>query len=121
MQIDFIADRRRLSAWASPSILGGAPRGSTQRTKRGIVARMVVTVEIGAGQLADLVKRVQAGDEVLLTQGNKPVAKLVHAGNETVAPRKALPIRSLKGHRVLTPAISQAELAGEMYCRRKNP
>ena len=30
-----------------------------------------------AGQLAELVKQVQAGNEVLLTQGNKPVAKLV--------------------------------------------
>ncbi len=81
---------------------------------------MVVTVEIEAGQLADLVKRVQTGDEVLLTQGNKPVAKLVPAGNETVAPRKALPIRSLKGHSVLSLAISQSELAEGMFFRRQN-
>ena len=38
---------------------------------------MVVTTEVGARHLADLVKQVQAGDEVLLTQDNKPVAKIV--------------------------------------------
>jgi prevent-host-death family protein len=79
---------------------------------------MIVTAEIGTGQLADLIKQVQAGAEVLLTQGNKPVAKLVPALEETDAPRAALPIRSLKGHRVLTPVISQAELADEMFGRQ---
>jgi prevent-host-death family protein len=79
---------------------------------------MIVTAEIGAGELADLIKQVQAGDEVLLTQGNKPVAKLVPAGEETAAPRVALTIRSIKGHRVLTPIISQADLAEEMFKRQ---
>ena len=78
---------------------------------------MIVTAEIGTGQLADLIKQVQAGDEVVLTQGNKPVAKLVPALGETTSPRAALQIRSLKGHRVLTPVISQADLAGEMFGR----
>ena len=78
---------------------------------------MIVTAEIGTGQLADLVKQVQAGDEVVLTQGDKPVARLVPALGETFPPRVALPIRSLKGHRVLTPVISQADLAGEMFGR----
>ena len=43
---------------------------------------MTMTAEVKelAGQLAELVKQVQAGNEVLLTQGNKPVAKLVPAG-----------------------------------------
>ena len=79
---------------------------------------MTITAEIGAGELADLIKQVQAGDEVLLTQGNKPVAKLVSALEATVAPRTALRIRSLKGHRVLTPIISQTELAEEMFGRQ---
>ena len=57
---------------------------------------MTVTAEIGAGQLADLVKQVQAGDEVLLTQGHKLVAKLVAAVENGAAPRLALPIRSVK-------------------------
>ena len=79
---------------------------------------MMVTSEIGSGQLADLVKQIQAGNEVLLTQGNKPVAKLVSASENPVSPGIALQIRSLKGHRVLTPVIPQAELAEEMFGRR---
>ena len=80
-----------------------------------MVNHMIVTAEIGTGELADLIKKMQAGAEVLLTQGNKPVAKLVSAGEATVVPRPTLTIRSLKGHRVLTPIISQTELAGEMF------
>ena len=79
---------------------------------------MIITAEIGTGQLAELVKQVQAGDEVVLTQGNKPVAKLVPAVEESASARPALRIRSLKGHRVLTPVISQADLAEEMFGRR---
>ena len=79
---------------------------------------MIVTEEIGTKQLADLIKQVQAGDEVVLTQGNKPVARLVSALEETASSRAALPIRSLKGHRVLTPIISQADLAEEMFGRQ---
>jgi prevent-host-death family protein len=78
---------------------------------------MTVTAEIRTGQLADLIKQVQAGDEVLLTQGNKPVAKLVAAPETTPSARAAPPIRSISGHRVLTPVISQAELAGEIFHR----
>src|SRR5580704_9680939 len=86
---------------------------STPHPKGCIVVRMTVTAEIGTRPLADLIKQVQAGDEVLLTQGNQPVAKLVSAMKVTVIHRAALQIRSLKGHRVLTPVISQAELAEE--------
>jgi len=77
-----------------------------------------MTAEIAAGQLAELVKQVQAGNEVLLTQGNKPVAKLVPAADKEIAPHAALQIRSLTGHRVLTPVISQQELAEEMFAKR---
>ena len=78
---------------------------------------MIVTAEVGPGELANLIKQVQAGDEVLLTQGNKPVAKLVLAGEGTLSPIPALQIRSLKGHQVLTPVISQTEVAGEIFDR----
>ncbi len=78
---------------------------------------MIVTTEIGTKQLADLIKQVQAGDEVLLTLGNKPVAKLVPAERGAIAPATALHIRALKGHRVLTPPISQGDLAEEMFGR----
>jgi antitoxin (DNA-binding transcriptional repressor) of toxin-antitoxin stability system len=79
---------------------------------------MIVTTEIGAGQLADLVKQVQAGNEVLLTQSNRPVAKLVSASEKVVSPSVPLQIRSLKGHQVLTPIISQGELAEELFGRQ---
>jgi len=79
---------------------------------------MTTTAEISerTGQLAELVKQVQAGNEVLLTEGNKPVARLVPALGQAAA-GAALQIRSLKGHRVLTPMISQAELAEELFGR----
>jgi prevent-host-death family protein len=79
---------------------------------------MTMTQEIGATPLAELVKQVQAGNEVLLTQDNKPVAKLVPAVENDIAPYAALKIRSLKGHRVLTSVISQSELAEEIFTRQ---
>jgi antitoxin (DNA-binding transcriptional repressor) of toxin-antitoxin stability system len=79
---------------------------------------MIVKTEIGTRQIADLIEQVQAGDEVLLTQGNKPVAKLVPAVEKTSSSGMPLHIRSLKGHRVLTPVISQELLAEEMFGRR---
>ncbi len=79
---------------------------------------MLITAEIAAGQLAGLIKQMQAGDEVVLTQGNKPVAKLVPALEESTSPGAAFPIRSLKGYRILTPVISQADMAEEMFGRR---
>ena len=82
-----------------------------------MMTSMIVTAEVGSGQLADLVKQVQAGDEVLLTQGNKPVARIVSALEKKVSAGVALKIRSIKGHRVLTPVISQGELAEEIFGR----
>ena len=78
---------------------------------------MTVVAEIEKGQLADLLARVLAGDEVVLTQDNKPVAKLVPAASEH---RHAAPLRlrSFEGRRVLTPAISQQDLAEEMFGRQ---
>ena len=80
---------------------------------------MTTTAEVNdfAGQLAELVERVQAGDEVLLTQGSKPVARLVPVVKEEVTSRTVLQVRSLKGHRVLTPVISQTDIAEELFGR----
>jgi prevent-host-death family protein len=80
---------------------------------------MTTTAEVNGftGQLAELVKQVQAGHEVLLTQDHKPVARLVPAERESV-PGAPLQIRSFKGHRILTPSFSQSELAGEMFDRK---
>ena len=82
-----------------------------------MMTSMIVTAEVGSGQLADLVKQVQAGDEVLLTQGKKPVARIVSASEQRTSPGGALKIRSIKGHRVLTPVISQGELAEDIFGR----
>jgi antitoxin (DNA-binding transcriptional repressor) of toxin-antitoxin stability system len=79
---------------------------------------MMVTTEIGAAELVELVKQVQAGNEVLLTQSNQPVARLVSASEKAISPGVPLRTRALKGHRVLTPIISQGELAEEMFGRR---
>lgn len=78
---------------------------------------MVVTSKVESGQLADLVKQVQAGNEVLLTQGDKLVARLVPAHVEKSEALPPLTFRSLKGHQVLTPVISQAEIAEELFGR----
>ena len=69
---------------------------------------MTTTAEVNefTGKLAELVKQVQAGNEVLLTQGRKPVAKIVSASEKEIASGTTLKIQSLKGHRVLTPVIA---------------
>lgn len=78
---------------------------------------MQTTADIGIARLSDLILQVQAGNEVLLTQGDKPVARLIAATENKVAPSSALKIRSLSGHRVLTPVISQSDLADELFSR----
>ncbi|HEY2329944.1 MAG TPA: type II toxin-antitoxin system prevent-host-death family antitoxin [Verrucomicrobiae bacterium] len=81
---------------------------------------MTTTAEVNefTGRLAELVKQVQAGNEVLLTQGRKPVAKIISTSEKEIASGTTLQIHSLKGHRVLTPVISQSELAEEMLGRQ---
>lgn len=79
---------------------------------------MRVTSEIGTEPLADLIKQVQAGNEVLITQGNKLVARLVPAVEKPASQVSPLDIPSITGHRVLTPNISQSEIADEMFSRQ---
>ena len=78
---------------------------------------MTTTAEVNefTGKLAELVEQVQAGNEVLLTQGRKPVAKIISASEQDIASGTTLQIRSLKGHQVLTPVVSQSDLAEEMF------
>ena len=71
-----------------------------------------------SGRLAELVQQVQAGNEVVLTQGRKPVAKIVSASDAAIPSGSTLNIQSLTGHRVLAPSISQSELADEMFGRQ---
>jgi prevent-host-death family protein len=83
-----------------------------------MIKSVIIIAEVQTGQLADLIKQVQAGDEVLLTQENKTVARIVSASEKDMTSGATLRIRDLKGHRMLTPAISQGELADEMFARQ---
>lgn len=76
---------------------------------------MTKTAEINqfAG-LAELVKQVRAGNEVVLTEGNKPVARIVSTVAKEITSGTKLPITSYKGRKVLTPKISSAEIMDEM-------
>ena len=78
---------------------------------------MTTTTEVNEfkGKLAELVKEVQAGNEVLLTQGRKPVAKIISASENELPSGGDLQFRSLKGHRVLNPGVSTTEVAEELF------
>jgi hypothetical protein len=45
----------------------------------------------------------------------KPEAKAASSSEDAIVVGTTFQIRSLKGHRVLTPVISQSELADEMF------
>ncbi len=74
----------------------------------------MVRAEIADSRLPELIRQVQAGDEILLTQDQEPVARLVPAAPLS---RTALPfsIRSFSGHRIISPEISQADLSEELF------
>ncbi len=91
---------------------------STPKKETGIMLSMTVIEEILSGQLTQLVRQVQAGNEVLLTQDHKPVARLVPLVEKEITPGTALRVRSLKGHRVMAPVFSQEELAEEIFTRK---
>lgn len=74
----------------------------------------VVTNEIGSRPPTELLTQ-QAGNKVLITQGDKPVAWLMIDREEPPGGGNSLRVHSFKGHRVLTPVISQDELAEEMF------
>jgi antitoxin (DNA-binding transcriptional repressor) of toxin-antitoxin stability system len=69
-----------------------------------------------AGRLAEFIDQIKAGNEVVLTEGHKPVARLVPPGRERSIPTgQPLNIRALEGHKVLIPTFSHAELAEELF------
>jgi antitoxin (DNA-binding transcriptional repressor) of toxin-antitoxin stability system len=81
---------------------------------------VTIKVEIKDGQLAELLSQVQAGHEVVLTRDQEPVAKLVAIRQERPVEkltelREFFKTRSLKGHRVLKPDFTHAEIADEMF------
>lgn len=71
-----------------------------------------ITVHKAKSTLSDLLKRVEAGEEVVIMRGNVPVARL-----EPFHPRTPPRVfGALKGHVTVTPAffepLPEAELAG---------
>ena len=78
---------------------------------------MTTTAEVKdvAQQLAELLERGRAGEVVLLTEKSKPIAKLVAASEQDQPPGERLKLRSLRGHQVLRPVLSQAEIAEELF------
>lgn len=81
---------------------------------------MTKTAEVKefTGRLAELVKQVQSGHEVVLTEEHKPVAKIIPTPAKEIPLGTSFKIESLKGHKVLTPNISQSEIADEMFGNR---
>jgi antitoxin (DNA-binding transcriptional repressor) of toxin-antitoxin stability system len=79
---------------------------------------VTVTADIGTSVLRDLVKHIQEGDEMLLTEGDKPVAKIVSAAVKETQPERGLRLPAgFSGHRPLYTVVTQAELAEEMFSR----
>jgi antitoxin (DNA-binding transcriptional repressor) of toxin-antitoxin stability system len=77
-----------------------------------------MTAELSASQLADLVRKVQAGNEVIVMDKNQAVAKLVPANNGSKTVARSFKMRTFADRKVLTPSVSQQELAEEMFERK---
>jgi antitoxin (DNA-binding transcriptional repressor) of toxin-antitoxin stability system len=82
---------------------------------------MTTTAEVDevAGRIAEFIAQVKDGNEVVLTEGSKPVARLVPPVVEkSVPPGYTLKIKAIEGHEVLIPTFSHAELAEELFGER---
>ena len=79
---------------------------------------MTMTAELSASRLADLVREVQAGNEVVVMDNNRAVAKLVPANNGSRPESKLFRMRSFADRKILTPTISHGDLAEEMFGRK---
>lgn len=79
---------------------------------------MTMTAELNASQLADLVRKVQAGNEVIVMDKNQAVAKLVPASNGSKSVARSFKMRTFADRKILTPTVSQQELAEEMFERK---
>jgi prevent-host-death family protein len=81
---------------------------------------MTVTAEVESAQLAELLKEVQAGNQVVLTEKNEPVAIITPAPRqEPDRPRPSIKdIPVFHGHKVLTPHFTNGEIADEMFGER---
>ena len=78
---------------------------------------MTLTQDVKAAKLAELLKQVKAGNEIVLMQDQEPVAKLVALEPKKNGPKTAWKLHGISGHKVLTPNITHAELAEDMFDR----
>ena len=76
---------------------------------------MILTHEVKAAELAELLKQIQAGNEIVVTQDQKPVAKLISTALEKDKTKPVWKLHGIKGHRVLKPDFTHAEIADEMF------
>jgi prevent-host-death family protein len=47
-----------------------------------------ISIEEAQAKLSDLIHRLHSGDEVVITENNQPVARLVHTAAESQQPRQ---------------------------------
>jgi antitoxin (DNA-binding transcriptional repressor) of toxin-antitoxin stability system len=68
-----------------------------------------------AGALPEVVSQVLAGKEVVLTEADKPIARIVPILNGGSRPLPLLKIQSFSRPQVLTPNLTGSEIAEDMF------
>lgn len=69
---------------------------------------MTITVKIEDANLAELLAKVEAGEDVLLVRGNAPVARLLGVSDQA---RRQKAIEEILEFRKTMPSITQEEIA----------
>ncbi|HEX5934784.1 MAG TPA: type II toxin-antitoxin system prevent-host-death family antitoxin [Pseudorhizobium sp.] len=69
---------------------------------------MTITVKIEDANLAELLAKVEAGEDVLLVRGNAPVARLSAVSDQA---RRQKAIEEILEFRKTMPSITQEEIA----------
>jgi antitoxin (DNA-binding transcriptional repressor) of toxin-antitoxin stability system len=69
---------------------------------------MTITVNIGEADLADLLARVEAGEDIILARDDVPVARMVAVQGDAQARAKA--IEAVLAFRETMPQITQDEI-----------
>jgi len=77
-----------------------------------------VYAQEAAAHFSDWLRQVAEGHEMIITEHSQPLARLVPAGNVKPKFFSPLEVPPLRGGKVLTPNISSAEIAEEMWGRK---
>jgi prevent-host-death family protein len=84
---------------------------------------MTVTADVASAQLPDLLKEIQAGNEVVLTEKNEPVARILPVparAQKSGTPRELI-LETFPDVKVLKPHFTHFEIAEEMARRHDEP